>query len=60
MNILLKNGNLTMKLDTESNNWVIQAYTRYETYDRVTDVVKLLGMTLEQYKRLQPNAKAYS
>lgn len=27
---------------------------------RVQDVVELLGMMLEHYKRLQPNAKTYA
>ncbi|XP_030521244.1 uncharacterized protein LOC115734539 isoform X1 [Rhodamnia argentea] len=46
-----------MKPDTESYNWVIQAYTRAESYDRVQDVAELLGMMVEDHKRLQPNVK---
>lgn len=49
-----------MRPDTESYNWVIQAYTRAESYDRVQDVVELLGMMVEDHKRLQPNAKTYA
>ncbi|KAL9234965.1 hypothetical protein vseg_009773 [Gypsophila vaccaria] len=48
-----------MKPDTESYNWVIQAYTRAESYDRVQDVAELLGMMVEDHKRLQPNIKTY-
>ncbi|CAL9162122.1 unnamed protein product [Musa hybrid cultivar] len=49
-----------MKPDTETYNWVIQAYTRAESYDRVQDVAELLGMMVEDYKRLQPNVKTYA
>ncbi|XP_074311685.1 uncharacterized protein LOC141647421 isoform X2 [Silene latifolia] len=49
-----------MKPDTESYNWVIQAYTRAESYDRVQDVAELLGMMVEDHKRLQPNLKTYA
>ncbi|KAL0912781.1 hypothetical protein M5K25_016184 [Dendrobium thyrsiflorum] len=49
-----------MKPDTESYNWVIQAYTRAESYDRVQDVVELLGMMVEDHIRLQPNVKTYA
>ncbi|KAK6911274.1 SAP domain, partial [Dillenia turbinata] len=49
-----------MKPDTESYNWVIQAYTRAESYDRVQDVTELLGMMVEDHKRLQPNVKTYA
>ncbi|OUZ99179.1 Pentatricopeptide repeat [Macleaya cordata] len=49
-----------MKPDTESYNWVIQAYTRAESYDRVQDVAELLGMMVENHKRLQPNVKTYA
>eukprot|EP00262_Sarcandra_glabra_P021088 TRINITY_DN8705_c0_g1_i1.p1 TRINITY_DN8705_c0_g1~~TRINITY_DN8705_c0_g1_i1.p1 ORF type:complete len:697 (-),score=155.14 TRINITY_DN8705_c0_g1_i1:191-2164(-) len=48
-----------MKPDTETYNWVIQAYTRAESYDRVQDVAELLGMMVEDHKRLQPNVKTY-
>ncbi|XP_020591404.1 uncharacterized protein LOC110032198 [Phalaenopsis equestris] len=53
-------GEEYMKPDTESYNWVIQAYTRAESYDRVQDVVELLGMMVEDHKRLQPNMKTYA
>ncbi|XP_068661246.1 uncharacterized protein [Aristolochia californica] len=49
-----------MKPDTDSYNWVIQAYTRAETYDRVQDVAELLGMMVEDHKRIQPNVKTYA
>ncbi|XP_078442903.1 plastid transcriptionally active 3 [Wolffia australiana] len=49
-----------MKPDTESYNWVIQAYTRAESYDRVQDVAELLGMMVEAHKRIQPNVKTYA
>ncbi|KAH9784209.1 SAP domain-containing protein [Citrus sinensis] len=49
-----------MKPDTETYNWVIQAYTRAESYDRVQDVAELLGMMFEDHKRLQPNVKTYA
>ncbi|GAB4837820.1 hypothetical protein Ancab_027345 [Ancistrocladus abbreviatus] len=49
-----------MKPDTETYNWVIQAYTRSESYDRVQDVAELLGMMVEDHKRLQPNVKTYA
>ncbi|KAG6738389.1 hypothetical protein POTOM_058005 [Populus tomentosa] len=49
-----------MKPDTESYNWVIQAYTRAESYDRVQDVAELLGMMVEDHKRIQPNVKTYA
>ncbi|XP_044500459.1 uncharacterized protein LOC123221652 [Mangifera indica] len=49
-----------MKPDTETYNWVIQAYTRAESYDRVQDVAELLGMMVEDHKRLQPNMKTYA
>ncbi|KAF8039271.1 hypothetical protein BT93_B1718 [Corymbia citriodora subsp. variegata] len=49
-----------MKPDTESYNWVIQAYTRAESYDRVQDVAELLGMMVEDHKRLQPNVKTHA
>ncbi|XP_072987483.1 uncharacterized protein [Typha latifolia] len=49
-----------MKPDTETYNWVIQAYTRAESYDRIQDVAELLGMMVEDHKRLQPNVKTYA
>ncbi|CAI9090958.1 OLC1v1025858C1 [Oldenlandia corymbosa var. corymbosa] len=49
-----------MKPDTESYNWVIQAYTRAESYDRVQDVGELLGMMVEDYQRVQPNVRTYA
>ncbi|XP_059628579.1 uncharacterized protein LOC132271271 [Cornus florida] len=49
-----------MKPDTETYNWVIQAYTRAESYDRVQDVAELLGMMVEDHRRLQPNVKTYA
>ncbi|GMH11396.1 hypothetical protein Nepgr_013237 [Nepenthes gracilis] len=49
-----------MKPNTETYNWVIQAYTRAESYDRVQDVAELLGMMIEDHKRLQPNVKTYA
>ncbi|XP_075084308.1 uncharacterized protein LOC107814558 [Nicotiana tabacum] len=49
-----------MKPDTETYNWVIQAYTRAESYDRVQDVAELLGMMVEDHKRVQPNVKTYA
>ncbi|KAA8534716.1 hypothetical protein F0562_032233 [Nyssa sinensis] len=49
-----------MKPDTETYNWVIQAYTRAESYDRVQDVAELLGMMIEHHKRLQPNLRTYA
>ncbi|KAK1260397.1 hypothetical protein QJS04_geneDACA002266 [Acorus gramineus] len=49
-----------MKPDTETYNWVIQAYTRAESYDRVQDVAELLGMMVEDHKRIQPNVKTYA
>ncbi|KAI4311029.1 hypothetical protein MLD38_035966 [Melastoma candidum] len=48
-----------MKPDADSYNWVIQAYTRAESYDRVQDVAELLGMMVEDHKRLQPNVRTY-
>lgn len=53
-------GEAFMKPDTETYNWVIQAYTRAESYDRVQDVAELLGMMVEDHKRLQPNIKTYA
>lgn len=53
-------GEAYMKPDTETYNWVIQAYTRAESYDRVQDVAEFLGMMVEDYKRLQPNVKTYA
>ncbi|KAL0402560.1 UNVERIFIED_CONTAM: hypothetical protein Slati_4285900 [Sesamum latifolium] len=53
-------GEAFMKPDTETYNWVIQAYTRAESYDRVQDVAELLGMMVEDYKRLQPNVRTYA
>ncbi|KAL7109887.1 hypothetical protein ACP275_06G203600 [Erythranthe tilingii] len=53
-------GEAFMKPDTESYNWVIQAFTRAESYDRVQDVAELLGMMVEDYKRLQPNVRTYA
>ncbi|KAE8009899.1 hypothetical protein FH972_006305 [Carpinus fangiana] len=49
-----------MKPDTETYNLVIQAFTRAESYDRVQDVAELLGMMVEDHKRLQPNVKTYA
>ncbi|XP_054802275.1 uncharacterized protein LOC129306011 [Prosopis cineraria] len=49
-----------MKPDTETYNWVIQAYTRAESYDRIQDVAELLGMMVEDHKRIQPNAKTHA
>lgn len=49
-----------MKPDTDTYNWVIQAYTRAESYDRVQDVAELLGMMVEHHKRLQPNVRTYA
>ncbi|XP_050223594.1 uncharacterized protein LOC126673481 [Mercurialis annua] len=53
-------GEEYMKPDTETYNWVIQAYTRAESYDRVQDVAELLGMMVEDHKRLQPNVRTYA
>ncbi|OMO50213.1 hypothetical protein COLO4_38180 [Corchorus olitorius] len=53
-------GEEYMKPDTETYNWVIQAYTRADSYDRVQDVAELLGMMVEDHKRLQPNVKTYA
>ncbi|WCJ43716.1 plastid transcriptionally active 3 [Euphorbia peplus] len=53
-------GEEYMKPDTETYNWVIQAYTRAESYDRVQDVAELLGMMVEDHKRLQPNMRTYA
>ncbi|CAN0903312.1 Pentatricopeptide repeat-containing protein At1g12620 [Linum grandiflorum] len=53
-------GEAYMKPDTETYNWVIQAYTRAESYDRVQDVAELLGMMVEDHKRLQPNVRTYA
>uniref|UniRef100_A0A7N0VIU6 SAP domain-containing protein n=3 Tax=Kalanchoe fedtschenkoi TaxID=63787 RepID=A0A7N0VIU6_KALFE len=53
-------GEAYMKPDTETYNWVIQAYTRAESYDRVQDVAELLGMMVEDHKRVQPNMKTYA
>ncbi|KAF9606602.1 hypothetical protein IFM89_026923 [Coptis chinensis] len=53
-------GEEFMKPDTETYNWVIQAYTRAESYDRVQDVAELLGMMVEAHKRVQPNLKTYA
>ncbi|KAL8170806.1 hypothetical protein V2J09_022610 [Rumex salicifolius] len=49
-----------MKPDTETYNWVIQAYTRAESYDRMQDVAELLGMMVEGHRRVQPNARTYA
>ncbi|RHN80587.1 putative transcription regulator SAP family [Medicago truncatula] len=49
-----------MKPDTETYNWVIQAYTRADSYDRVQDVAELLGMMVEDHKRVQPNVKTHA
>ncbi|KAJ8760440.1 hypothetical protein K2173_015107 [Erythroxylum novogranatense] len=49
-----------MKPNTETYNWVIQAYTRAESYDRVQDVAELLGMMVEDHKRLQPDVRTYA
>ncbi|KAK9140739.1 hypothetical protein Scep_010420 [Stephania cephalantha] len=49
-----------MKPDTDTYNWVIQAYTRAESYDRVQDVAELLGLMVEDHKRLQPNLRTYA
>ncbi|KAI8556110.1 hypothetical protein RHMOL_Rhmol05G0226600 [Rhododendron molle] len=49
-----------MKPDADSYNWVIQAYTRADEYDRVQDVAELLGMMIEDHKRLQPNMRTYA
>ncbi|PWZ55385.1 Pentatricopeptide repeat-containing protein [Zea mays] len=49
-----------MKPDTESYNWVIQAFTRAMSYDRAADVAELLGMMVEDHKRIQPNARTYA
>ncbi|KAG2537707.1 hypothetical protein PVAP13_9NG267200 [Panicum virgatum] len=49
-----------MKPDTESYNWVIQAFTRATSYDRAADVAELLGMMVEDHKCIQPNARTYA
>ncbi|KAJ4874195.1 plastid transcriptionally active 3 [Raphanus sativus] len=49
-----------MKPDTDTYNWVIQAYTRADSYDRVQDVAELLGMMVEDHKRVQPNVKTHA
>ncbi|KAK4596697.1 hypothetical protein RGQ29_014647 [Quercus rubra] len=56
----MKYGEDYMKPDTETYNWLIQAYTRAESYDRVQDVAELLGMMVEDHKRLQPNVKTHA
>ncbi|KAI3796890.1 hypothetical protein L1987_39577 [Smallanthus sonchifolius] len=53
-------GQEYMKPDTETYNWLIQAYTRAESSDRVQDVAHLLGMMVEDYHRVQPNVKTYA
>lgn len=49
-----------MKPDTDTYNWVMQAYTRAESYDRMQDVAELLGMMVEGHKRVQPNVRTYA
>lgn len=49
-----------MKPDTETYNWVIEAYTRAEGSDRVQDVAAVLGMMVEDYKTVQPNVRTYA
>ncbi|KAJ3682428.1 hypothetical protein LUZ60_015001 [Juncus effusus] len=49
-----------MRPDTETYNWVIQAYTRAPLYDRVPDIANILGMMLEDRKRVQPNPRTYA
>ncbi|XP_024986857.1 uncharacterized protein LOC112522025 isoform X2 [Cynara cardunculus var. scolymus] len=53
-------GEDSMKPDTETYNWVIQAYTRAESSDRVQDVAAVLGMMVEDYRRVQPNVRTYA
>lgn len=48
-----------MKPDTETYNWVIQAHTRASSGDRFQEVIDLLGCMVEDYQRVQPNAKTY-
>eukprot|EP00249_Psilotum_nudum_P023175 c28772_g1_i1 orf=120-3080(+) len=50
-----------MKPDTESYNWLIQAHTRSQSGgDRLQAVVDLLGVMVEDYKQVQPNARTYA
>ncbi|KAL3523391.1 hypothetical protein ACH5RR_016225 [Cinchona calisaya] len=49
-----------MKPDADTYNWVIQAYTRADSYDRVQDVAELLGMMVEDHRCLQPNVRTYA
>ncbi|KAI3746074.1 hypothetical protein L6452_08495 [Arctium lappa] len=53
-------GEDSMKPNTETYNWVIQAYTRAESSDRVQDVAAVLGMMVEDYRRVQPNVRTYA
>lgn len=53
-------GQEYMKPDTETYNWLIEAYTRAESSDRVQDVAHLLGMMVEDYQRVQPNVRTYA
>ncbi|KAL6839350.1 hypothetical protein ACP4OV_030847 [Aristida adscensionis] len=36
------------------------AFTRATSYDRAADVAELLGMMVEDHKRIQPNARTYA
>ncbi|KAJ9542471.1 hypothetical protein OSB04_028977 [Centaurea solstitialis] len=53
-------GDDTMKPNTETYNWIIQAYTRAESSDRVQDVAAVLGMMVEDYRRVQPDVRTYA
>ncbi|KAG0565121.1 hypothetical protein KC19_8G166500 [Ceratodon purpureus] len=53
-------GREDMKPDTESYNWLIQAYVRHKSGDRCQEVVDLLGEMVEDHAKVQPNLKTYA
>lgn len=56
----MRYGNDDKKPDTESYNWLIEAQIRCESGgDRIPQVVDLVGIMVEDYKRVSPNAKTH-
>ncbi|KAH7276525.1 hypothetical protein KP509_39G010500 [Ceratopteris richardii] len=49
------------KPDTETYNWLFQSQVRCSVGgDRIQQMIDLLGLMVEDYKRVQPNAKTYT
>ncbi|KAI5060042.1 hypothetical protein GOP47_0024462 [Adiantum capillus-veneris] len=56
----MRYGDANKKPDTESFNWLFQSQVRCQVGgDRIQQLVDLVGIMVEDYKRVQPNTNTY-